>query len=244
VDRRRILLVVAVVVAALGAVLVFLYAQDAEDRAAEKFAASPVLVATQQINPGESASDAFNAGKLLSQDVPADQQVAGSTNDGTAFLDTVALTTIYPGEQLITQKFGTVEDIESAATLPLPKGMVGKAIVLDDSSRISGFTKPGTRVGMLITGTFPPSTEPETRLLLDQVTILATGLTTITPTNSDGTVNPDSAPLSQYVLALKPRDAARLELAQTFGKISLVLLEADTDLKIGDAITSETLFGE
>ncbi|WP_232675774.1 Flp pilus assembly protein CpaB [Nocardioides sp. R-C-SC26] len=237
----------AVVVAALGATLVFLYAQDAEDRAAEKYQSVKVLVATQQINPGESASDAFNSGKILSRDVPQNELLEGSTNDGAVFVDQVALTTLYPGEQLVTQKFGGVGDIEAAATLPLPDGMVGKAIVLDDSSRISGFTRPGTRVGMLITGTFPPAAQAETRLLLGNVSILATGTVTLGQvTNPDGTTTTgtttDGAPLSQYVLALKPKDAARIDLAQTLGKISLVLLPADSDLRIGDPITAENLF--
>ena len=76
-DRRRILLVVAVIVAALGAALVFVYAQDAEDRAAEQFTTQNVLVATQVISPGESASDAANAQKLLSKPVPTDQVLSG-----------------------------------------------------------------------------------------------------------------------------------------------------------------------
>jgi pilus assembly protein CpaB len=250
VDRRKILLVVAVVVAALGATLVFVYAQGAEDRAKDDIATVPVLVAQQVIAPGESASDAANAGKLVSKNIPSDQVLTGATNDGKMFADAVAKTTIYPGEQLVTQKFGTVEEIEADAQLPIPDGLVGYPINLDDLSRVSGFTRPGSRVGAIITGTFPPDTEVSSRLLLDDVSIFATGAQTITKTTGAPTVDasgqpveaPITAPVNQYVIAVKPRETLRLDLAQTFGKIQLILLPPDSKLKVGDVLTAADLF--
>ena len=244
-DRRKILLVVAVIVAALGAGLVFIYAQDAEDRAAEQFTTQNVLVATQIISPGESASDAANAGKLLSKPIPTEEIVLGSTNEGAAFTDTVALTTIYPGEQLLTQKFGSVDQVNSETGLIVPDGLTATAITLDDTSRISGFTPAGTRVGVFISGTFEGSNEPEVRVLFKQVLILANGLVTVAPQiGPDGlpVPNGDSAALSQYVLALTARDAAKLKLAQGLGDISLVLLPPNTPLKIGDPVTPGDIF--
>jgi len=248
-DRRKILLVVAVVVAAIGAGLVFFYAQNAEDRAAEKLDTVPVLVAQQLILPGESASAAANAGKLLLEQVPSDQVLEGATAAGEDFVDSIALTTIYPGEQLLTQKFGTVEEIVAEAQLPIPEGLVGYPLALDDLSRIAGFTEPGSRVGAIITGVFPPSTVIESRLLLDEVAIFATGAQTITQqtpeTNPDGTpvVEPaTTAPVNQYVIAIKPRDSLRLTLAQTFGKIQLILLPPESKLKVGDPIGPEDIF--
>ncbi len=244
-DRRRILLVVAVVVAAVGAGLVFFYAQDAEDRAAEQFTTESVLVANQIISPGESASDAANAGKLLSKPIPTDEILEGATNEGADFTDTVALTTIYPGEQLLTQKFGTVDQVQASQRLTVPEGMTATAITLNDTARISGFTPAGTRVGVFLKGTFDGATEPEVRVLFKQVLILANGLITVAPEiGPDGqpVVLPDSAALSQYVLALTARDAAKLALAQDAGDISLVLLPPDTPLKIGDPVTPGDLF--
>ena len=249
VDRRKILLVVAVVVAALGAGLVFVYAQGAEDRAAEKIQTVPVLVAIAEIAPGESAAAAADAGKLLSRAVPSDQVLEGATNDGNQFRDAVAKTTIYPGEQLVLQKFGTVEEIEAEAALPIPDGLVGYPINLDDVSRISGFTKPGSRVGAIITGTFPPETEVSSRLLLDEVSIFATGAVTISPTTpvTDAEGNPveqpvSTTPVNQYVVAVKPRETLRLDLAQQFGKVQLVLLPPNAKLKVGDVLTPADLF--
>lgn len=55
-ERRKILLVVATVVAALGATLVFLYAQGAENRAVAQFQTVEVLSAAQRIERGESTT--------------------------------------------------------------------------------------------------------------------------------------------------------------------------------------------
>ncbi|MGA8845179.1 MAG: Flp pilus assembly protein CpaB [Nocardioides sp.] len=244
-DRRRILLVVAVIVAALGAALVFVYAQDAEDRAREQITTQNVLVATQVIATGESASDAASANKLLSKPVPTEEILVGSSNEGTDFTDTVALTTIYPGEQLLTQRFGTIDQVASETGLVVPKGLTATAITLDDTSRISGFTPAGTRVGVFITGTFGGATQPEVRVLFKQVLILANGLVTVAPQigpDGEPVVSADSAALSQYVLALSARDAAKLSLAKSLGEISLVLLPPDTPLKIGDPVTPGDIF--
>ena len=57
-------MVAAVLVAALGAVLVFLYVQGADSRAEERFDTVDVLKATAIIEPGETIEDAQAAGKL------------------------------------------------------------------------------------------------------------------------------------------------------------------------------------
>lgn len=147
-DRRRLLLVVAVLVAALGAGLVFVYAQGAEDRAAEQVDTRQVLVVLQTISPGESSANLYSDGKVDVREVPADQLLEGSTDDGAAFDDTVALTTLYPGEQLLTQKFGDIEDIEGRPTLPLPAGKTAITLQMTNATRVTSFTQPGSHVAI------------------------------------------------------------------------------------------------
>ena len=80
-DRRRILLVAAVLVAALGAVMVFLYVQGADSRAEERFDTVDVLKATAIIEPGETIEDAQAAGKLTLAAVAQDQLLNGYQTD-------------------------------------------------------------------------------------------------------------------------------------------------------------------
>ncbi len=76
-DRRRVLLVVAAVVAALGTVLVFLYVQGADNRAEAQFATQDVLVANTQIERGETVRQALDSGKLSREAVAEGQILPG-----------------------------------------------------------------------------------------------------------------------------------------------------------------------
>src|SRR5690242_4409122 len=118
-DRRRILLVLAAVVAALGAVLVFVYVRGADDRAAEKFTTVNVLRATIQIDRGESIEDALANAKIAVQAVPEDQRLPSALNDTTPLKGLVALTTIYPGEQIIPERFGAPAEASADSGLQI-----------------------------------------------------------------------------------------------------------------------------
>ena len=61
---RVILLIAAFVVAGLGALLVFLYAQQADERAAAQFDSVDVLVATQEVAAGTTVAAALEAGSF------------------------------------------------------------------------------------------------------------------------------------------------------------------------------------
>lgn len=218
-DRRKVLLVIAVLVAALGAGLVLVYAQGAEDRAADRLATTDVIVAQAQIEAGESVADAAKNGKLLSRAVPADSVLAGATNDGTAFTDQVALTTIYPGEQLVAQKFGTADQVEGAQLLVLPDGDYGVQVPLTDYGKVGAFTQPGSHVVIFVAGTPAsgggggPTIDkatgiPVAEVLLPDVLVLAVGSGTTRVGQVDASGQPiEQTPLTNLTLAVDLDDA-------------------------------------
>ena len=69
--RRTLLLIAALVVAALGTVLIFVYVKNADDRAQADAAPVDVLVATQEVAAGTTAADASNDGAFEIQTVPS-----------------------------------------------------------------------------------------------------------------------------------------------------------------------------
>ena len=69
-DRRKALLAVAAVIAALGTLLVFLYVRGADTRADQRYGAVEVLRVVKQIAPGETVEAAQAAGKLETGSVP------------------------------------------------------------------------------------------------------------------------------------------------------------------------------
>lgn len=245
--RRRILLVVAVVVAALGAGLVFVYAQGAENRAEEKFETVDVLVVTSEIARGESANSAYETGKIDIQRVPKAQVLEGATADGAVFTDQFALTNLYPGEQLIPAKFGGADEVEPMTTLPIPEGMVAISVSLSDTARVGSFIRPGAKVGVFITGTLPPENVPTTKLLMRDLLVLATGSTTTvaTPGEESGVApSTEQLPNTLFTLAVTQKQAEKILFAQGQGELAFALSNDNSNLKPGDGVTATDLFEE
>lgn len=234
-ERRRLLLVVAAVVAALGCGLVFVYAQGAEKRAADEYDTTEVLVATQRVEPGESFDDAFKDGKFELAPVTAGLLLDGSSEESDTFRGKVALTTIYPNEQLVDSKFGGADEIEAAATLPLPEGKMAISILVSDDGRVGKFLSPGAEIAVIFTDIDRTTQEPiSTTTLLDRVTILAAGNTT-----SVGTGEADDSPDAQnegaiqqlLTVAVTQRQAEKVRFAEKDGVLSAALLNDASEVE-------------
>jgi pilus assembly protein CpaB len=242
-DRRRILLVVAVVVAAMGAALVFLYVKGADTRAEQRFDTVKVLRATALIEPGEKVEDAQAAGKLALQAVAKDQLLDGyqETTDGLA--GSVALAPIYPGEQIIAAKFGSTAAAQSS--LQIPEGKLAISVNLTDPARVAGFVNPGSEVTVFLSSTDPADGKQFTRLLFDRVTILGVGSTTpvsTTTTDETGASTTEQLPRTLLTLALDQKQAEKVLYAATVGELSFALLTEDSVVSPGPPVTFDTLF--
>lgn len=239
VDRRRLLVVVAAVIAALGVALVFVYARGAESRAAEQFDAVEVLVAKKKIDPGESVDDALANGKIALEPVARNQLLEGADEETDPLKGKVALTTIYPNEQLIPAKFGGADEVEAAATLPIPEGKVAISISVEDAARVGSFIRPGAEVSVIVTqdGVY-------SRLLLDRVTVLAAGTTTSVPAgaSSDEESEVDDEIAQLITVAVSQREAEKVRFAQTVGELSVALLNDKSDVKPDDGVNNQNLF--
>ncbi len=242
-DRRRLLLVVAAVVAALGVALVFVYARGAEARAADKYETVQVLTASQRIEPGESLDDALEGGKVQLSEVVKAQTLEGADDDSEPLRGKVALTTIYPGEQLVPVKFGAVEDVEAAAVLPIPKGKVAISVLVSDDGRVGRFIKTGAEVSVI--ATILEGSEPLfTRMLLPRVTVLADGLKTFVPDGeTSGEAEDDTQDIQRLVtLALNQEEAEKVRFAEKDGELTIALLNDASKVKVGPEVNRDNLF--
>lgn len=222
-DRRRLLLVVAAVIAALGVGLVFVYAQGAESRAAKKFDSVEVLTASQEIKPGESLDDALENGKVALQKVARAQLLDGAGKDSEPLRGKVALTTIYPGEQLIPAKFGGVGDPLDVGSLPIPSGLLTKTE--DFNLPVGAFILPGSEVAI-----FAPDGNERTCLLLPRVPVVAVGadLSNVGDDDVDGTTVAKAPPLT---IALTQVEFQELEDAKVRGELSVALLNSESKVR-------------
>jgi len=239
--RRTILLIVAALIAALGSAMVFLYVRGADDRATEAQAPVNVLKAVAQINPGETLDQAQAAGKLELGPVPRAQVLPGAVNSIEGIGAQVALSTVFPNEQIITGKFGSPGDQE---VLTLPDGNIAISVTLSDTGRVAGFVVPGDEVAIFLNGDIGGG-QTGVRLLLPRVQVIAVGTTTVistTTTNPGGAQTTEELPRTLFTLAVDQEQAEKIMLAATTGELAFGYLNEDSEVRPGPGTTNANLF--
>jgi pilus assembly protein CpaB len=204
--RRTLLLIAALVVAALGTVLVFLYAQNADEREQAGQELVLVIVAKGDIAAGTNGSDAATNGLFEQKQIPKSTLVPGALSDATPLASLVALTPIYTGQQIIAQQWGSPDQ---TVGLGVPEGKLALSIQLGDPERVAGFVRPGSNVAIFATG------GPAVRMLLAPIQVLAVGATTVNPAASPGSsTNPEQVPTAILTLAVTQEEAEKILAAQ------------------------------
>jgi pilus assembly protein CpaB len=235
-DRRRVLLSAAAVIAALGTLIVFLYVRSADTRAADQFKAVPVLKAVKTISPGESVADAQAAGKIEESTVGENDRLPDALTSLDAISTQIAQTTINPGEQIVGTKFAVSP--ASTSTLTIPKGMIAISVNLTDTGRVAGFVNPGDKVVIFAAGDKGVTT------LLTDVEVIAVGTTTVvstTTTDATGAQTTEQLPRTLFTLGLKQKDAQQVIYASTKTELTFGLTNKDSDVTPNITVTSAKL---
>lgn len=243
-DRRRILVIAAAIVAALGAILVFVYVQGADNRAQDQFKTTEVLVAKAQINAGESIEQATQAGKIDKKAIVNDALVPGYQADTSALTGEVAQVSIYPGEQIIASKWG--KTTAPVTALQIPSGKMAISVNLTDPARVAGFVQPGSNVSIFMQGSDPKKGQPFSQLLLPDVTVIGVGSTTpvaTTTTQPSGAQTTEQLPRTLLTLAVDQSEAQKVLFASTNGALAFALLPDGTSAKPQAPTTFDNLFG-
>ena len=239
--RRTVLLIAALVVAALGTALVFLYVNNLESEANDGAKLVKVLEASQQVAAGTTAADASAAGAFELVETPQSAVVDGALSDITVIGEQVALAPIFPGQQILTQMFGSPTQTSG---LNVPKGQLAISVQLGDPNRVAGFVEPGSQVAVFAS-VDDGTGQTETRILLTSADVIAVGATTIittTTTDQTGESTTEEIPRAILTLALDQQDAQRVIFAQEQGPLYFGLLPEDANVKDGSPTNSQNLF--
>jgi pilus assembly protein CpaB len=231
-NRNRLLLIgfVALVLGALVSLVVY---RNLQARAGSK---AP---------PGEDivvAADDLQVGtKLEDKDVrmvhfPSENLPAGTFHSKTKVVGRGVILPIARGEFVLTSKLAG-ENAGSGLPALIPPGMRAVSVRVNDTTSVSGFVQPGTRVDVLLTGNPQGSNEQQTTTVLENVAVIATG--TRLERNAAGEAQ--SAPV--ITLLVSPDDAERLTLASSQGHIQLALRNPlDTRQTDVAAVKSNSLY--
>jgi pilus assembly protein CpaB len=242
----------AVVVGLIGVAAVLLYASGADARAVADQRPKTVFVAQELVPSGTSAADAVAKGLMVPTQIAAKGVPAGAltkVDDATGKL--VAMTDISPGEFVVASRFGITPLGQKA--IQVPPGQVAISVSLSDPARVGAFVTPGSRI--VIYDTYTPgaagttagaaAATKQTRVLLDDVLVIAVGSTSLTPvagSNSEGSAQ--AAPGALVTVALPPNTAAKLVHGIQTGTLYAALRGTDTKTDLGQIVSDSTLFNK
>jgi pilus assembly protein CpaB len=256
VGRRIVAIFAAAVVALIGVAAVLMYAKGADDRAIAAQDPSSVYVVKSVVPAGTTLKDSVQSGLIIktsvaSKGVPLGALTGVTGSNGGLY----ALSDIQPGEYVLSDRFGTKPVGQKA--IDVPAGQVAVSIALADPARVGTFLTPGSKVVLFDTYT-PTETavkdgadaaklSQQTRVLLDDVLVIAMGEASLTPTQAATNAGEDSAESAPVrgalmTVAVSPADATRLIHGIQTGNLYAALRGTDPKIDLGKVISEASLF--
>lgn len=215
--------IIAIISAIITALAVYIYLAGMKKPVEIK--KLPVVVATVEILEGQEIKDGMVAVKMLPEEAIVDR-AATSVDE---VIGRISSATIEPGEQLLASRFFKSGDTNNGLAIAIEKGKRAITVAVDAVSGVAGLIKPRDNVDVLLIigvisataspdGSVPATTTTYSRILLQNIMVLAAGQT-ITADSSTS----DAKTVDTITLSVTPEEAVRLNLAASEGKIRLVL---------------------
>lgn len=211
-NRNRLLMIgfVALVIGVFVSSLVYRNLQSS--RNANSGPGEDVLVAADDLQVGTKIEDR----DIKFVHFPSASLPAGIFHRKDRVIGRGVIVPISRGEFILTNKLAG-ENAGSGLPALIPTGMRAVSVRVNDTTSVSGFVQPGTRVDVLLTGNPDGSSEQQTTTILENVAVVATGQKM--ERNAAGEAH--TTPV--VTLLVSPDDAQKLTLASNQGHIQLVL---------------------
>ena len=140
--------VAAVVLALVGAMMLYGYAQGAEARAVEGLDPVDVLVVATAVPAGTTTEELLPF--LTTQSLPATAVGASALENLDAVAGMVTAVDLVPGEQLLSERLITPEDAAGAGRVEVPEGLQEVSFTIEPDRAVGGRIAPGDTVGIFI----------------------------------------------------------------------------------------------
>jgi pilus assembly protein CpaB len=226
----------ALLLAVIGAILLFVYVQGASARAQEGLEPVNVLVVTEQVPAGTKTSDL--AGKVRAAAVPKSAVPEGALATLDQQLGKVTAVGLEPGEQLLGARLVDPRDL-APGTVPVPDGLEEVTLLLSPERILGGRLEAGDTV--TIYSSFEKE-DGQTGLLFHDVLVTA-----VQKAPSDSKNNASSSSSEPAVempngsafitFARSDADASKLVYTAEFGKLWLAK-QTDSTVKTTPPVTT------
>src|SRR5215211_1869925 len=151
-NRNRLGIIAAVLIAAVATVVLVVYVRDAKDRAVAGEKLVDVVVASKAISAGTTATDLRDATTM--ERIPAKTRPDGALQSLKQVEGMVTSTDLVASEVLLQDRFVSAGQLEEGvASVKVPAGFVEVTLKLDPHQDVGGQVKPGALVAVF----FPSS---------------------------------------------------------------------------------------
>ena len=234
---RIIAVVLAAVLAVVGAVLLISYVRGADERAFDGAKLTEVLVVQDEIPAGTAGSDLGTTVDLRS--VPVAYVADGAITDAADLDGLVAAVSLEPGEQVLASRFVKPADFgANGGTVAVPKGLQEISVSLDVQRVVGGSLVAGDLVGVF--GSLPTDNVDPARTQLVESKVLVTSVV------HDSTIDPATAQTSGVILvnlAVTADQAQRIVYQLEFGQVYLSKQTKDVTAPTAGAVTRGVFAG-
>ncbi len=261
--KKRVSLIAAILLVALGTVALVKYVSTAEDRALAGEELVDVLVLDASVPAGTAAAELQQF--LRVEAVPVKVQAAGALASLSEADGLVTSVDMVEGEQLTANRLVDATEYNAlqarvgrgGGTVAVPEGLLEITIPLDPIRAVGGTVRPGDLVGLIasFTGFDEGATTPDGQpIAASEVSGFL--LHKLLVTNVQGTPVPEATraasaedraptPVGQLLvtLALDASAAERVVFASSYGDIWLAIEPADADESGTQVQNSDRIFG-
>lgn len=233
-QRRVFAAVAAVLLAGIGAVLLYSYVNSAETRALQGLETKNVLVVTQPIPAGTLGSNI--APFVALKQLPQLAVVPNALTDTTTVAELATVGDLQIGEQLLASRFAQ-PDTTSTGQVEVPSDLQLLSIPLEVPRVVGARVEPGDKVALFFSG--DDDGKPATALALRDVLVVRVQGNSLAGDAEEETAAPSGTEI--VTLALKPKDSARVVYAAEHNRIWVALEPKDGGdeliaVKAGDAL--------
>ncbi len=196
-SRRTVALIMAVILAALGTIVLISYINGLEDAAFKNQEVVNVFVAKDKIVAGVSGDTASSQGLLVGAQVPAKFVPDGAITSLQEIAGKIAAVDIFQDEVIVGARF-VAPGSAIGGGLPIPAGKQAISIQVGAPAGVNGFIQPGNQVSLIVNfdrkfidrqgqSVDPRLDGPFARYLLQNVDVLAVGTRIVAAvTQTDG----------------------------------------------------------
>jgi len=243
---RTALNAVAVILAAVAGISVYVYASSADRRAADAQSPRNVVVSRQILPAGTSLAMAKEQGWITETTVPAASLPDGALAQVDSSNQSLLLLQEVPAGQIVFSA-NLATKMPQIGPLTIPDGLMAVTVEMSDPARLAPFLRAGAEVAIFDTvqlaANNTSASVASTRIIIDRALVLGLGQTTTTqgaePAEGEAAVS-----VALVTLAVTQRQAELLVHAVQTGAIYFALLRDGTNVSSPRTITDLYLYGQ